>query len=175
VDQVVEQERERVLGKTRDVTHEQLCKAGRRWLLTNKQCRVVAMELSTAIGETPDVIGFANHGSRLIECKVSRGDFRADKKKIHHQADIGIGMMRWYLTPRNLVKPEEVPTGWGLLEYRKSKHARGYYVKEVVPAEQRQLTETIRNREYTVLVSIAWRALEAQKLTRPLAIGDGDE
>lgn len=174
IDAYLQHERERVGGKTKSVTHEQLVKAGRLWLLNTHRCRVVAAELSTAIGETPDVIGFTNTHSRLIECKTSRADFRADAKKLHHRADLGIGSLRWYLTPRDLVKPDEVPEGWGLLEYRKSKHQRGYYIKEVKKADIRQLNNTIRQREFNVLVSIAWRALEAQKLTRPLVIGGED-
>lgn len=175
IDAYLQRERERVGGKAKPVTHEQLVKAGKLWLLNTQRCRVVAAEMSTAIGETPDVVGFTNTHSRLIECKTSRGDFRADAKKIHHRADMGIGRLRWYMTPKDLVRPDEVPEGWGLLEYRKSKHQKGYYIKEVKKAEIRQLNDTIRQREFNVLVSIAWRALEAQKLTNPLFAGEEDE
>jgi hypothetical protein len=67
----------------------------------------------------PDAIGWkrASH-SVLVECKISRADFLADRAKPFRQkSDLGVGSERFYLVPRNLVRPEEVSGGWGLLEY----------------------------------------------------------
>ena len=70
-----------------------------------------------SFGETPDVIGFRDGKSTMIECKVSRGDFIADKKKVcRHYESIALGDWRYYCAPKGLIAPDEVPTDWGLLE-----------------------------------------------------------
>jgi len=66
----------------------------------------------------PDAIGWkkACH-SVLIECKVSRADFLADRDKPFRQKpENGVGCERYYLAPRGLIRTEELPAGWGLLE-----------------------------------------------------------
>jgi hypothetical protein len=53
----------------------------------------------------------------LVEGKVSRADFLADRDKPFRQRpEIGVGCERYYLTPRGLLRTEELPRGWGLLE-----------------------------------------------------------
>jgi hypothetical protein len=48
---------------------------------------------------------------------VSRADFLADRDKPFRQRpEIGVGCERYYLTPRGLLRTEELPRGWGLLE-----------------------------------------------------------
>ena len=73
---------------------------------------------SATAGEQPDVLGMnAWAESILVEVKVSRADFLADKKKPWRQKpEIGIGDRRVYLTPADLIKPEEVPYGWEFWE-----------------------------------------------------------
>jgi hypothetical protein len=71
----------------------------------------------------PDAIGWkrANH-SVLVECKVTRADFLADRgKPFRQKSEQGVGCERFYLTPPALVKTEEVPSGWGLLELRRGR------------------------------------------------------
>ena len=66
----------------------------------------------------PDAIGWkkACH-SVLVECKVSRADFLADRDKPFRQnPQIGVGCERYYLAPKALLKIEDLPAGWGLLE-----------------------------------------------------------
>ena len=66
----------------------------------------------------PDAIGWkkACH-SVLVECKVSRADFLADAgKPFRLRPEIGVGCERYYLAPRGLLRTEELPGGWGLLE-----------------------------------------------------------
>ena len=73
--------------------------------------------MTSAASETPDCIGWNSFRSILIECKTSRSDFQRDAKKstrIH--PDLGMGNERFYLTPAGLLKKEELPAGWGLLE-----------------------------------------------------------
>ena len=83
------------------------------------RCGVVLSEQACISGEMPDAIGWkrACH-SVLVECKVSRPDFLADREKpFRRKPDLGVGSERFYLTPHGLVRPEEIPTGWGLLEF----------------------------------------------------------
>jgi hypothetical protein len=53
----------------------------------------------------------------LVESKVSRADFLADRAKPFRQSpETGVGCERYYLAPRGLICIEELPAGWGLLE-----------------------------------------------------------
>jgi hypothetical protein len=99
------------------MTHAQLVERAVRWLRSYR-CGVVLSEQACVSGEMPDAIGWkrANH-SVLIECKVTRADFLADRgKPFRLKPEQGVGSERFYLTPPALLKPEELPTGWGLLE-----------------------------------------------------------
>jgi len=100
-----------------DMTHAKLVSAAVQWL-RRYRCGVVLSEQACASGEMPDAIGWkkACH-SVLIESKVSRADFLADRDKPFRQKpEIGVGCERYYLVPRGLIRIEELPTGWGLLE-----------------------------------------------------------
>jgi len=100
-----------------DMTHAKLVSMAVRWL-RRYRCGVVLSEQACASGEMPDAIGWkkACH-SVLIESKVSRADFLADRDKPFRQKpEIGVGCERYYLAPRGLIRSEELPTGWGLLE-----------------------------------------------------------
>ncbi len=88
-----------------------------RWL-RRYRCGVVLSEQACVSGEMPDAIGWkkACH-SVLVESKASRADFLADRDKPFRQKpEIGVGCERYYLAPRCLIRTEELPTGWGLLE-----------------------------------------------------------
>jgi hypothetical protein len=53
----------------------------------------------------------------LVEGKVSRADFLADRDKPFRQKpEMGVGCERYYLAPRGLIRTGELPGGWGLLE-----------------------------------------------------------
>jgi hypothetical protein len=101
------------------MTHAQLVEKAVRWLRSYR-CGVVLSEQACASGEMPDAIGWkqACH-SVLVECKVTRADFLADRAKPFRQKpEKGVGSERFYLTPRALIKVEELPIGWGLLQLR---------------------------------------------------------
>ncbi|MGO9863055.1 MAG: hypothetical protein ACLPLR_05550 [Terriglobales bacterium] len=86
--------------------------------LRRYRCGVVLSEQACASGEMPDAIGWkkACH-SVLVECKVSRSDFLADRDKpFRQQPETGVGCERYYLAPRGLIGIDELPAGWGLLE-----------------------------------------------------------
>lgn len=99
------------------MTHAQLVERAVRWLRSYR-CGVVLSEQACVSGEMPDAIGWkkASH-SVLVECKISRADFLADRDKpCRLKPEKGVGSERFYLTPPNLIKVEELPVGWGLLE-----------------------------------------------------------
>lgn len=97
------------------VSHGDLVQLGARWLGTRMRCPIVITEMATLGRETPDAIGWGHGGwSLLLECKASRADFMANGRKNRY---VGMGRHRWFLTPQGLVKPEEVPQDWGLLEW----------------------------------------------------------
>lgn len=80
-------------------------------------------EQACVSGEMPDAIGWkkACH-SVLVECKVTRADFLADRAKpFRVKPEKGVGSERFYMTPAGLVKIEELPLGWGLLEFRRGR------------------------------------------------------
>jgi hypothetical protein len=92
-----------------------------------KGYKVVLPEFYTHHEEIPDVLAFTNGGIRnnlysngvfsvLIECKMSRGDFLADKnKRFRISPEKGMGDCRYYCCPKGLIGKEEVPDGWGLI------------------------------------------------------------
>ena len=101
------------------MTHPQLVQKAVQWLRSHR-CGVVLSEQACASGEMPDAIGWkrACH-SVLVECKISRADFLADRQKpFRLKPQLGVGCERFYLTPAGLLRLEEMPPGWGLLEYR---------------------------------------------------------
>jgi hypothetical protein len=103
--------------KTETMTHAQLVEKAVRWL-RRYRCGVVLSEQACVSGEMPDAIGWkrACH-SVLVECKITRADFMADRaKSFRLKPQQGVGCERFYLVPAGLVRREELPQGWGLLE-----------------------------------------------------------
>ena len=104
------------------MTHAQLVERAVRWLRSYR-CGVVLSEQACVSGEMPDAIGWkrANH-SVLVECKVTLADFLVDRgKPFRQKPEQGVGCERFYLTPPALVKLEELPASWGLLELRRGR------------------------------------------------------
>src|ERR1700677_977945 len=100
------------------MTHAQFVEKAIRWLRSYR-CGVVLSEQACVSGEMPDAIGWkkACH-SVLVECKVTRSDFLVDRgKPFRLKPEQGVGCERFYLAARGLVGREEIPAGWGLLEY----------------------------------------------------------
>ena len=102
------------------MTHAQLVQKAVAWLRSYR-CGVVLSEQACASGEVPDAIGWkrACH-SVLVECKITRADFLCDRDKPWRQkVKMGVGCERFYLAPAGLLRVQELPEGWGLLELRK--------------------------------------------------------
>ncbi len=98
--------------------HDHLCLRAERWL-KSRNCGVVfndKFQAATHSGEQPDALGFRSNCSILIECKTSRSDFLADKRKRFRKSpSLGVGDWRFYLCPPGVINIEDLPEGWGLL------------------------------------------------------------
>ena len=113
------------------ITHAELVKVAENWLYKTIGCGVVFSEFVTQAMEIPDALGLKASYSYLVECKISRSDFAADKKKFFRRfPEEGVGDFRFYLCPKDLIKLEELPDKWGLLYFdgkrvKKIKSPRG--------------------------------------------------
>ncbi|WP_228203396.1 adenylosuccinate synthase, partial [Acinetobacter sp. CFCC 10889] len=106
-----------------ELNHRKLCEIGARFLKRPESanghgCHFAIVE-PACYGENPDVFGI-RHGVNtltfLLEAKMSRSDFLADKKKPHRMnPETGIGKYRYFICPNGLIKPEELPEKWGLI------------------------------------------------------------
>ncbi len=145
------------------MTHDKLVKAAVAWL-RRYGCGVVLSEQSCASGETPDAIGWkrACH-SVVIECKISRADFLADREKpFRLNPEKGMGCERFYLARSGLIGANELPVGWGLLELR------GREVVEVAPACKKMRTAVGFRHEMNLLLASLRRVevrIEPQSIT----------
>jgi hypothetical protein len=139
-------------------THKQLVRRMANWLKYQKKMTVVCAELSTRNSETPDVIGWIGGAtSILIECKVSRADFLADAgKHFRRHAEMGMGDERYIAAPPGMIRPEELPDKWGLLEPRPYTGMKRDYIKTVVEAQPQGASK----RNECVMLMSAIRRLE---------------
>lgn len=100
------------------MTHDELVQKAAAWL-KRENCGVVFDDRfrgMTTTGEQPDAIGWRHEVSILVECKTSRADFLADRKKpFRVDPTAGMGDWRFMMCPPGLISPEELPDGWGLL------------------------------------------------------------
>ncbi len=138
-------------------------------------CSIVISEF-TVTSEQVDAMGWTAHRSIVVECKTSRDDFLRDRKKHHRKnADGGLGDERWYLTPKGLIKPDELPDGWLLAE------VWGTTVRKIVGRRDRRIerkrTLWQMANENRLLLSLARRlagcAGEAERL-RIVAMQNGE-
>lgn len=131
-------------------THQAIIAAAAKWLANAGRCYLVCTDLVTSCGETPDAIGWCSYGSIMVEAKASRSDFLADAKKPHRhpaRANFCLGNYRYYAAPKGLIKVEELPELWGLLEFdgvklRAAKKAEAS--KSAADYENRYLLSVIR-------------------------------
>lgn len=100
------------------ITHDDLVLKAERWL-KSQGCGVVfrdAFKAATYNGELPDAIGWRDGLSILVECKTSRADFLADKRKrVRQRPEDGMGDWRFYLCQPDIITVSDLPEGWGLL------------------------------------------------------------
>lgn len=141
------------------LTHAELVGRAARWLAGKHGCGVVLTEFVTSLFEVPDAIGWRSGGawSVLVECKVSRGDFTADRYKSHRDPRaVALGQERWFLAPPGVVRAEDVPLGWGLAV------ADARRVRVIVPAPvSAARNPAITAHEMPLLYSVARRCMES--------------
>jgi hypothetical protein len=99
------------------MTHARLVAMAEAWLRRSR-CGIVLSEQGCCSGEMPDAIGWkGTHHSIVIECKVSRADFIADSAKPwRRDPAIALGCERYFAAPMAILRADEMPAGWGLLE-----------------------------------------------------------
>jgi hypothetical protein len=99
------------------MTHARLVQMAEQWLRRSR-CGIVLSEQGCSSGEMPDAIGWkAKNHSIVIECKTSRADFLADATKPwRKRPEIALGCERYFAAPCALLRADEMPAGWGLLE-----------------------------------------------------------
>ena len=140
------------------INHTELINRAERWLRNSKRCGVVLTECSGAItSEIPDAIGWRCMGgeSILVECKMSRADFKADQKKIFRTfSDISLGTYKYYLTPPKMLQINEIPKGWGLLELH------GRCIREIIKAEPCKLNAL----RYRYEIGVLWSELRKYQI-----------
>ncbi len=99
------------------LTHNDLVELAAKWL--RREYPVVVTEIASHAREEPDAIGFRHRETCLVECKASRADFLADKKKRAYWARLrsrpGLGARRYYLCPPGVITERDLPDKWGLL------------------------------------------------------------
>lgn len=115
-----------------DVSHADLVWLAERHLRGTRRCPIVLSERGD--GEVVDAIGWDWNGhSIMVECKTSMADYYADAKKPRTEGpEFGVGRQRFYLTPKGMLKKEQLRESWGLLE------AWGSRVRTIVPAPERE-------------------------------------
>jgi len=145
------------------MTHAQLVRMAVNWLRSYR-CGVVLSEQACVSGEMPDAIGWKRGcHSVLVECKISRADFLADRAKAFRQKrELGLGCERFYLAPRGLLGPGELPAGWGLLG------CWGRKVEMVRPSNKKMRSATGLHYEMNLLLASLRRVeirIEPQTIT----------
>jgi hypothetical protein len=171
------------------MTHAQLVEKAVQWL-RRYRCGVVLSEQACVSGEMPDAIGWkrASH-SVLVECKVTRSDFLADRAKpFRTKPEQGVGCERFYLVPAGLVRREELPLGWGLLEHSRGRvetvhasaknlrSARGFhYEMNLLLASLRRVEVRVEPQSITEFLKWKNRMAEYNRGTLPEGMVAADE
>lgn len=155
-------------------THKELSQLAIAWLKRPHSkgghgCHLALAECRSGYeGEIPDAIGWrycGDHkdGSVVVECKTSRADFLSDRKKSHRNVG-GLGNWRYFFTPEGLIKPDDLPEKWGLVEVNQRGHIKtiiGPYQDKNYEYQCRRLIaarhETEMRREMFIVVRLFHR------------------
>ncbi|MCC4260828.1 adenylosuccinate synthase [Pseudomonas aestusnigri] len=170
------------------LTHSDLCAIAVKWLKRANSaggpgCHIAVSECRSGwTGEVPDAIGFRaagsiDDGSVVVECKTSRSDFLADRKKAH-RTDGGCGNWRYFMAPEGIISPDELPDRWGLLTVNSRGHVKavsGLAVKyrNSWPRDddiRKWRHEANRDREQFLLTKLLFRVGDPEVLNRNIKI-----
>lgn len=164
------------------MTHDHLVEKASNFLKYKKNCSVVLKEFCAATkgGENPDVLGWKGGTSYMVECKTSRSDFLADRKKNCRKFNpnneywnrYGVGVYRYYFMPTGLVDPDEIPDNWGLV------YLDGRSYTEVISSDisyhaKDKINDEARYNEPT-MESLKNEILTLTSLVRRLSENDGE-
>lgn len=168
------------------MNHADLCSIAVKWLQRANSaggpgCHVAVSECRSGwTGEVPDAIGFRaagslDDGSIVVECKTSRSDFLADRKKAH-RAGGGCGNWRYFMAPEGIIGPDELPERWGLLTVNGRGHVKAVvglavkyresYARDADIAHWRH--EANRDREQFILAKLLNRVGDVEEMNRKL-------
>jgi hypothetical protein len=163
------------------VTHKQLVFKAACWLRTAGY-KLVLTEPVTYCPEQPDAIGWKNgKTSALIECKTTMADFKRDQDKPSRKDQkLRIGQRRYYLAPKGLLKIEDLPDGWGLLELSgnsvqvTAQPKREAYSDRAAANELLILTHLLRRAEIRgVKLTSTWQEVRRKPIVaRRIKLGD---
>ncbi|MFQ6256096.1 adenylosuccinate synthase [Yersinia enterocolitica] len=116
------------------MTHNELNDIAVKWLKRAESangpgCQVALTEVGGLYGgERADAFGYRwgfEAGSVVVESKVSRSDFLADRGKPHRNGTkAGMGTYRYYICPEGLIDIKDLPHGWGLLWVNSRGHVK---------------------------------------------------
>ena len=125
-------------------SHRELVYRACHWLQKTRRCKFVLCECSSQLySEIPDALGFDGRAHSIsVECKVTKSDFYADRRK--SCGDKRVGWLRYFMCPPGVLLPSDMPPGIGLL------HA-GRVVRVVVKAQPREQ----RNLEGEIMIVVA--------------------
>jgi hypothetical protein len=163
------------------LTHREMCDIAVKWLKrpASRQgpgCQFAFSESRGSWeGEIPDAIGFRagvfNEASVLVEVKVSRSDFLADVKKPHRlEPAKGMGAYRYFMAPEGLIKVEELPPKWGLVEVTRSGSVKprvGHFSLKYRDVDTWR-HEHAREREWTLLARMLIRVGDVERVQNEL-------
>lgn len=122
--------------------HYSLCLEGAKWLRSRKNhegwqspWKYVWVEPGL-VGENPDIWAYNGERTICVEVKVSHADFLADRRKWCRSDENArkVGSYRYYLAPRGVISPDELPEGWGLLEWDGTETRGRYNIARTVVA-----------------------------------------
>lgn len=146
------------------MTHDTLCDIAVKWLLRplsakGPNCKVAFKEVAdVGAAERADAWGTGwgwNAASTLVEVKMSRSDFFADRKKPHRQAGaLALGDYRYFMCPEGVIDLTDLPDRWGLLWV----NARGH-----VKVKAGHLLPLLKSNIGGRTESETWRFAEADK------------
>lgn len=98
--------------------HDEIVAAAVRWLRRNGCAAILSDPFKAGCSGQPDAIGWRDGVSMAVEVKASRSDFLADAKKPHRLDPArAVGDWRFFAAPRDMIRADELPAGWGLLEW----------------------------------------------------------
>lgn len=164
-----------------DLTHKSLCALAVDWLKrpgsrNGPGCQVAISETQNHVSkEIPDAIGWramahSGPGSTIVEVKISRADFLADRNKPHRfNPEIGMGAYRYYMAPEGMIAQDELPDRWGLIEVNQRSHVK---VRCGHVLQHYRDPDVWRHEQYNVQAEVSMLVLALARVGDPQLVQD---